>query len=210
MSGKYIVIEGHDGTGKSTQADLLQAHLESQGLRVIHTKEPGGSPMGEAIRSVLLNGNLQRQSMTNILLFTANRHELWHALIKPALDAGTWVIATRNYYSSLAFQGYGEGYDLDAIIKTTARYTDPQYMSPDMSVILTLGNEAERAKRIADRGELKNPDPFETKGDAFQRRVQDAYETIAATYTIPTIDASQSIEQVAVEVNELLARQLQF
>ena len=68
--GKYIVIEGGDGTGKTTQADILQKYLETQGRTVLHLKEPGGSPIGEAIRSVLLNGTLDRQPITNILLFT--------------------------------------------------------------------------------------------------------------------------------------------
>lgn len=88
--GKYIVIEGQDGTGKTTQADYYRPALEKRGIKVIHIKEPGGSPVAEAIRGVILNGSLPRTSMTNALLFTANRHELWHAVIRPAHagDAG--------------------------------------------------------------------------------------------------------------------------
>jgi dTMP kinase len=136
--GKYIVIEGGDGTGKTTQADILQKHLESQGKKVIHLKEPGGSPVSEAIRSVLLDGTLERTPMTNILLFTANRHELWHSTIKPALEQGTWVISTRNYWSTLAYQGYGEGMSAAIITAITATFTDKQYMNPDCAVMLTL------------------------------------------------------------------------
>lgn len=202
--GKYIVIEGPDGTGKTTQADLLQKYLEGQGLRVIQTKEPGGSPIGEAIRSVLLNGTLERQPMTNVLLFTTNRHELWHALINPALEAGIWVIATRNYYSSLVFQGYGEGYDIDEIIDTTTRYTAAQYMNPDIALILTLDDIKEQAKRIANRGELPNPDTFESKDEGFQRRVREGYVTIAKTYSIPTVDASRPIDVVASDIRSTI------
>jgi dTMP kinase len=199
--GKYIVIEGHDGTGKTTQADLLQQYLESRGKHVIHLKEPGGSPVAEAIRGVLLNGNLERTPMTNILLFTANRHELWHAKILPALHAGTWVIATRNYWSTLAYQGYGEGMNTSVITAITSTFTDKRYMQPDFSVMLVL-KDAQAKQRIAQRGELEHPDPFESKNDDFQQRVAHGYESIAAEYNISTVDASASIEDVHSEIRQ--------
>lgn len=198
--GKYIVIEGADGTGKTTQAKLLQQYLTAQGVKVIHVKEPGGSPVAEAIRSVIVDGTLPRTPMTNLLLFTANRHELWHDVIQPALTAGTWVIATRNYWSSLAYQGYGEGMNLDIIAATTSTFTATQYMSPDIGIILTLNNITTRQQRVAARGELTRPDTFESKDDAFQHRVQDGYLYVAKQYNLPMIDASKSVDAVNEEI----------
>jgi len=198
--GKYVVIEGVDGTGKTTQAELLKKHLIAQGIQAIHIKEPGGSPVAEAIRSVIVDGTLPRTPMTNLLLFTANRHELWHDVIQPTLAAGVWVIATRNYWSSLAYQGYGEGMDLSIITATTSAFTSKRYMSPDIGIALTLDNIETCQQRVAVRGELEHPDTFESKDDAFQRRVQDGYIQVAKRYELPTINASQSIEAVMQEI----------
>lgn len=203
--GKYIVIEGGDGTGKTTQADLLQIHLETQGKKVIHLKEPGGSPIAEAIRSVILDGTLPRTPMTDILLFTANRHELWHDKIKPALDDGVWVIATRNYWSTLAYQGYGEGMNQAVISAVTSTFTDPRYMKPDYAMILTIDDIGESKRRVAKRGALEKPDPFEIRGLDFQQTIRDGYLAIAKEYDLPVISASQSIEKVAEQIRDLLS-----
>lgn len=202
--GKYIVIEGQDGTGKTTQADLLQKHLEGIGHRVIHIKEPGGSPIAEAIREVILNGLLPRTPMTNILLFTANRHELWHSVIVPSLTDGVWVICTRNYWSTLAFQGYGEGMDADVITAITHTFTDSSYMQPDYAVILSHDNHGDRNKRIASRGEVKNPDPFESRQQDFHDRVHAGYLEVAKQYNIPIINASASIDEIQQQIREII------
>lgn len=202
--GKYIVIEGGDGTGKTTQADILQEYLESQGKKVINLKEPGGSPVAEAIRSVLLDGTLERTPMTNILLFTANRHELWHSTIKPALEQGTWVISTRNYWSTLAYQGYGEGMNASIINAITATFTDKDYMNPDHGIMLTLDDINTSKERIKERGAQEKPDTFESRDLEFQQRVLSGYSNIAKTYNLPTISAAQSIEKVASDIKQLL------
>ncbi|MDB5187028.1 MAG: tmk [Candidatus Saccharibacteria bacterium] len=203
-TGKYIVIEGGDGTGKTTQADMLQKHLESQDINVIHLKEPGGSPVAEAIRSVIVDGTLPRTPMTNILLFTANRHELWHDRIKPALEAGTWVIATRNYWSTLVYQGHGEGVSESIITAITATFTEQAYMNPDYGFILSLDDLATSKDRISERGALDKPDTFESKGTDFQQRIHDGYLAIAETYHLPIISASQPIEVVAEAIRDQL------
>ena len=204
VRGKYIVIEGGDGTGKTTQADILQKYLESQGKQVIHLKEPGGSPIGEAIRSVLLDGTLDRQPMTNILLFTANRHDLWHATIQPALEQGTWVIATRNYWSTLAYQGYGEGMDAKIITEVTASFTDENYMNPDYGIMLALDDISISKLRVEERGLLEKPDTFESRDAIFHQRVADGYLEIAKTYNLPIVSASQSIEAVSQDIKAVL------
>lgn len=202
--GKYIVIEGGDGTGKTTQADILQAYLESKGVNVIHLKEPGGTPVAEAIRSVIVDGTLDRTPMTNILLFTANRHELWHARIKPELEKGTWVICTRNYWSTLAYQGYGEGMSESVITAITATFTEQAYMNPDYGIILSLDDIAVSKGRISERGALDKPDTFESRDDDFQQRIHNGYLAIAQTYHLPVISASQSIENVAKHIRDMI------
>ena len=202
--GKYIVIEGGDGTGKTTQADILQKYLETQGRTVLHLKEPGGSPIGEAIRSVLLDGTLDRQPITNILLFTANRHDLWHATINPALEQGTWVIATRNYWSTLAYQGYGEGMDAGLIADVTKSFTDENYMNPDYGIMLSLDDVSISKLRVEERGLLEKPDTFESRNAQFHRRVADGYVEIAKTYGLPIISANQSINDVATEIKAIV------
>ena len=202
--GKYIIIEGQDGTGKTTQADLLQKHLENHGVRVIHIKEPGGSPVTEAIRGVLLDSTLARTPMTNALLFTAIRHELWHSVIQPALDTGTWVICTRNYISTLAYQGYGEGMDLAVIRAITNTFTSQAYMEPDFSVVLAFDDIEARRQRIAERGSLEHPDTFESKETEFQETVQNAYHTIAKDLAIPIVQADQTVQAIHGHIMQLM------
>jgi dTMP kinase len=194
--GKYVVIEGHDGTGKSTQVGLIRERLKQQGIESVEFHEPQGVPISDAIRTIIKNGTLDRDGITNLLLFSAARHELWRQSALPALKRGDWVIASRNYYSTLAYQGYGEGMDQEVIELVTLTATDETYMRPDVSFILSLEDEPERKKRIAARGELDNPDTFESRGDEFQLMVQQAYKKVAEEHNIPVIDASQSIEEV--------------
>lgn len=200
--GKYIVIEGHDGTGKSTQAKLLRERLKRQNLESIlieepGTDEPGGALIANAIRTVIKNGNLERDGLTNLLLFTAARHEIWRQLIKPALESGVWVIASRNYLSTLAYQGKGEDIDYDTILDLTSTATSPKYMTPDKALVLAIGDKSKRTARIAKRGALKNPDTFENKSDSFQDTVNAAYEQIAHDMNLPLIPAEDSREQIS-------------
>lgn len=211
--GRYIVIEGNDGTGKSTQVARLQARLQKNGTETIHIEEPGsdgenGLPIANAIRVVIKNGSLKRDGTTNLLLFTAARHELWTQHMLPALMDGKWVISARNYFSTIAYQGYGEGLDVDIITETTKQFVSPEYMRPDLAVILTLEDEDERAKRISGRGELTDPDTFESKDSLFQQRVNDGYLKIAQQFDLPTISALQSVEKIAEEVYEQLEKKL--
>jgi len=201
--GKYIVIEGSDGTGKSTQVALLRERLKEKGIDSIEFHEPGGLPITDSIRSVILNGELKREPATNLLLFTAARHELWknaHQKIKE----GVWVIASRNYFSTLVYQGYGEGLDKDLIAETTRQFTDDLYMQPDLAVILTLENEEERERRIGKRGELTSPDTFESKDASFQKNIQDGYRLLAETSGIPLVAADRLPEEIANDILALL------
>lgn len=198
--GKYIVIEGHDGTGKSTQVAAVRSKLQNLGIESVEFHEPDGTPIADEIRNLIKNGTLQRDSMTNLLLFSASRHDIWTKKAQPALAEGKWVVASRNYFSTLAYQGYGEGANLADILTITLIATDEHYMKPDIAVILDLHDEAERKKRINKRGELTNPDTFESKGDDFQIRVKNAYISIATERNIPIVSASQPIEDVTNDI----------
>lgn len=194
--GKYVVIEGHDGTGKSTQVVRVRERLRELGIESIEFHEPEGSPIADEIRTVIKNSTLPRDGTTNLLLFSAARHDIWFSRALPALAEGKWVVASRNYYSTLAYQGYGEGLDLELISTTTRIATDDQYLRPDIALILNLDDTREREARIAARGELDNPDTFESKGEDFQSKVQNGYLEIAHTHNIQVISATQSIDAV--------------
>jgi dTMP kinase len=201
--GKYIVIEGHDGTGKSTQVDLLREKLAADGIESIAFHEPEGTPIANEIRTIIKNGDLARDPETNLLLFTASRHEIWQQA-RAALMSGKWVVTARNYYSTMAYQGYGEGLDLDLITNTTKQFTDDRYIHPDIAIILSLEDEITRAQRIDQRGELTNPDTFESRDAAFQRSVKDGYLAIAHTYDLPVIAADQPIDTISTQIYALV------
>lgn len=209
MSGKYIVIEGNDGTGKSTQVQLLAEHFLARGREVCVVEEPGSddpdktTPVANELRRLIKNGELSRAAEINVGLFSAARRELWQCKIRPALERGSVVISARNYFSTLAYQGYGEGLDLDEIVRMTELFTDARYMQPDCAVILTLSDQL-RTERILERGVIGTLDPFESRLDDFQSRVNDGYRKIANKYNIPTIDANDSPEAVQEAIIEKL------
>ena len=138
--------------------------------------------------------------MTNLLLFSAARHDIWQKRARTELDNGRWVVASRNYFSTLAYQGYGEGLDVDLIELITRLSTDEKYMDPDISIILDLDDETERSKRIGVRGKLENPDTFESKSDDFQSKVRKAYLDIAKSLSIPVVSANQTITEMTNEL----------
>lgn len=192
--GKYIVIEGGDGTGKTTQLELLDEYLRSRGIKTYVAHEPGGTPIADALRTIIKDGSLVRTAPTNVLLFTAARHEMWqHA--KKELERGMYVLSSRNYLSTIAYQGMGEGLDVELITQTTETFTDKRYMQPDHTIILTLDNESKKA-RIAKRGALEKPDTFESRDESFQQKVNDAYLEIARANNLPIVSAAQSIEAI--------------
>lgn len=196
--GKYIVIEGHDGTGKSTQVEKISQLLHERGIDSVEFHEPAGVPIADAIRTIIKDGSLERDGETNLLLFTASRHEIWRRAAQE-LKMGTWVITARNYYSTLAYQGYGEGLSTQLIEDTTRTFTTKQYANPDLAVILSLDNES-REKRISERGEVEKPDTFESRSLDFQTRVHDGYLEIAKNHNLQVIDASRSIDDVTQDI----------
>lgn len=198
--GRYIVIEGTDGTGKSTQVERLASRLESSGIEVVQFHEPDGVEISSEIHTVIKNGDLARTAFTNVLLFSAARRENWLQSGLPVLERGGWVVSARDYTSTLAYQGYGEGLDTDLIEHITRLSTDDRYMNPDKTIILDIEDEVERRQRIDQRGELKNPDTFESRNDEFQQKVIDGYRTIARKRGAHVLSATNSIDAIEEEI----------
>ena len=192
--GNYVVIGGIDGTGKSTQVELLAKHYQSQGYVVTVVEEPSSdnlaqtTPIAHYLRTIIKNGNLRRDPEINLALLSAARHELWEHIIQPALERGETVLASRNYFSTLAYQGYGEGLSQEHIRHITGLFTSQRYLTPDYLIILTLNDEKERMHRIQQRGTPTTaPDIFETQEKDFQQRVHTGYRMLAKDYQVPII-----------------------
>jgi dTMP kinase len=196
-TGTYIVIEGNDGTGKSTQVDMLAAWLRERGREVVVIEEPGSddaaktTPVANEYRRVLKDGRFKLDPEVNLLLFSAARRELWFHKIEPALRRGAVVLSSRSYVSTLVYQGHGEGVAEDAIINITKRFTSERYMNPDFVVVLFVDDQT-RQQRIAERGMTEAVDSFESRDDAFQQKINDGYQTVARTHNIPLILAEHS------------------
>jgi len=202
IRGKYIVVEGQDGTGKSTQVERLRKRLKSNGIESIEFHEPGEGDkslqtMPNKIRKILLDKNINRVPSTNILLFSAARNELWNRKngALESLNKGIWVIASRNWKSTIAYQGYGEGYDIPAIESTTKILLGKDYFKPDFECIVYI-DELTRIARMTSRDDTHKQDTFESKASDFQKRVNDSYFKIAKKYKTPLINGSGSVQEV--------------
>lgn len=190
----YIVIEGQDGTGKSTQAELLKKYFEDKGKEVVMLEEPDGDlPQAHDLHDMILTRGYHLEPLTNVLLFTAARVELWHKIAEPVLKRGGIVISARNYWSTIAYQGYGEGVSKSKIIRLTKDLLPEKYCHPDYGFILTVSDEV-RLARQKNRG--KATETFEAKPSAFQQRVNAAYPHIAKDFNLTLIDASGTIEEI--------------
>lgn len=194
----YIVIEGQDGTGKSTQAELLKKHFENQGREVVMLEEPDGDlPQAHDLHDMILTRGYNLEPLTNVLLFTAARVELWRKIAEPALKSGGIVISARNYWSTLAYQGYGEGVSRSKIIRITKDALPERYINPDYGFILTVPDKV-RLERQKGRG--KATETFEMKPSEFQQKVNAAYPKIAHEFNLEIIDASPSIDDIFTEI----------
>lgn len=190
----YIVIEGQDGTGKSTQAELLKKHFEEQKKEVVMLEEPDGDlPQAHDLHDMILTRGYDLEPLTNVLLFTSARVELWKKIAEPVLKRGGIVISARNYWSTLAYQGYGEGVSRSKIIRITKDALPERYIHPDYGFILTVSDEV-RLERQKGRG--KATETFEKKPNEFQQRVNAAYPKIAKEFNLEIIDAAPTIDEI--------------
>jgi len=207
--GKYIVIEGSDGTGKSLQAIRLTDHLEKLGIKCLRVfndetgrdepiQEPGGTPTANKIRAKIKDKNIERTPWENVEWFTEARVSIWNEAIKPALEAGIYVVTSRSWISTMAYQGYGEGESLERIREYTQTHVGEEYMNPDMVFILAMQDEVERRKRLdaAQRNRSMDRDTLESMPAEFQANMQSGYIRFADDNNIPTTDASGTPDEV--------------
>ena len=193
--GRFISLEGGEGVGKSTQARGLAAALRARGLDVVETREPGGSAGAEAIRSLLLEGGADRWGpRAEALLFAAARADHVDKTIRPALEAGKWVICDRFLDSSIAYQGGADGLGAEAI--RTLHAVGSDNLLPDRTLLLTLPEEIAMAREAArDAG---RPDRFGARDPNYHRRVTGSFRALAESEPARwrVIEAKGSAEEV--------------
>ena len=199
MAGLFITFEGGEGSGKTTQLQALLSYLRSRGWDPVDTRDPGGTCIGKQIRSLLLDrGNVGMVPATELLLYEASRAQLVHEIIRPALAAGRTVLCDRFTDSTVAYQGYGRGLDLELIARLSALTTDG--LRPDVTFLLDLEPAVglRRARqRVTERKERH--DRIEEEVLAFHQRVRAGYRAIAAAEPERVIILDASLETAEVE-----------
>jgi len=198
---RFIVLEGLDGTGKTTQVALLAAWLDALGVPHVVVREPGGTPLGEAIRElVLARPDLHVSPESELLLMLAARAALVGSVIRPALDAGKTVIADRFALSTLAYQGYGRGLDVERVRRALDAATGG--LEPDLYVVLDLPLDEGLARSRRARG---GPDRIEAAGKDFLRTVREAYLALAESEPrAEAVSAAGSPEEVHGRIRALI------
>lgn len=203
----YIVIEGSDGTGKSLQANRLIDHLKQLGFDPLVVpnpdkpgefepiQEPGGTEYANGLREILKYSDKPLSAWDEVDLFTKARKSNWEELIDSALNNGRPVVTSRNYISTVAYQGHGKGVAIDKILKHTEKEVGKTYMNPDVMFILALADETTRKERLSTRG-IEKKDRFESPAEDFQKRVQAGYLDFAAQQNIPVLPADGTPEEI--------------
>jgi len=204
--GRFISIEGSEGAGKSTNIDFIRNELVSRGIPVVETREPGGTPLGEDIRNLLLGHRHDGMADdTELLLIFAARCEHLDQVIRPALARGQWVLCDRFTDASYAYQGGGRGIAMDRIGRLEEWVQ--QGLQPDLTLLLDIP-VAEGLERTRERSE--GPDRFERQQLDFFERVRHCYLERAQRYPrFALIDARQPLAQVQAQIRETLARFIQ-
>lgn len=203
--GRFITLEGGEGAGKTTQRAALASALRQAGLKVVETREPGGSPGAEEIRELLVQGEAGRwDAQAEALLVCAARRDHVQRLISPALQRGEWVLCDRFIDSTYAYQGYGHGLDLEQL-RSLNRFAIGD-LKPDLTLLFDLPVEAGLA-RAAERGKAQR---FETLELEFHQRVRRGFMLMAAQEPkrFAMLDASQRPDEVTAAMLKVLGERL--
>jgi dTMP kinase len=191
----FISIDGCDGTGKSTQAEMLCQWLRSSGRKVVACRDPGSTSLGEAVRSILLDRHdLHIHRRSEMLLYMAARAQMVEEVIRPALEQGKTVVSDRFLLANVVYQGYGGGLDVETLREVGRIATGG--LVPDLTIVLDVSAEVAN-------GRMNRPlDRMERQGDAFHARVRQGFlaEAARATENIVVIDANRPIMDVQEEI----------
>lgn len=214
MRGFFLTFEGLDGSGKSTQLRKLAVHLESLGLPVIVTRQPGGTRIGDRIRALILDSKTEHIApMTELGLMFSDRAQAIAEVIRPALDAGHVILCDRFTDSTEAYQGGGRQLGSDVVLRMHATMCGG--LNPDLTLLLLpdFARSLARARRRNDRNAAAGKDEgrFEKEDEAFYRRVYDQYRAIAAREPerVTMIDGDRSIEDIHRQIRTLVEERLQ-
>lgn len=198
MTGKFITFEGADGSGKTTQIEMIKEYLEKQGHECLLTREPGGSDLGNKIREILLHYDGEVDSLAELLLYMADRAQHVKKVIIPALKEGKIVLCDRYTDSSVSYQGYARGLDIERIIELNKIATDG--LEPDLTIVFDVETEV-AMKRV---GDVK--DRLEQEGVEFHKKLRYGYLELAKRFPerIKVVNSNLSIDEVFEQVKNLL------
>lgn len=192
--GLFITFEGADGCGKTTQLMLLAKYLKSKDLEVVVTREPGARGLGEKIREILLNYDGEVSSQAEAFLFLADRAQHIDVIVNPAVESGKIVLCDRHTDSTVAYQGYGRGLDIDRIKMLNNLATGDR--RPDLTIVFDIDVETSMARVGAEK------DRMESAGEEFFNRVRNGYLKIAELEPerVKVLNATKSVEDIHKEV----------
>jgi len=199
--GRFITVEGVEGAGKSSHMEAMRAQIEGRGHHVVVTREPGGAPMSEHVRRLLLDpANTGMAADTELLLVFAARAEHLHKVIGPALAAGSWVVCDRFTDATYAYQGGGRGISVERIAQLECWVQGS--LRPDLTIVLDVDPQT----GLARAGRRSDQDRFEQEDIAFFRRVRECYLQRARATPVQyrVVDASRSIQEVGAEIATIL------
>ena len=199
MQGKFIVLDGPDGCGKSSQTKLLAEWLQKQDVPAVSFRDPGDTAIGEKIRQILLSPEYNAMSTrTELLLYMASRAQLWAERIAPALEENKCVVLDRWLSSTCAYQGYAGGFGMDKVIKIATDCLERVW--PDLTIILDvdLQTASQRLNRQLDR--------MEQKGDGYHQRVREGFLQLAKQQkNFLVVDATGDVETVHKQILKLIS-----
>ncbi len=204
MKGLFIVLEGPDGSGKSTMAQMIASYLEDKGHNIVFTREPGGTPIGEKLRDIILdNKNIEMADTTEALLYAAARAQLVAEKIKPLIEKGKTIISERFVYSSLVYQGIGRKLGVNNV--KMINDFGLQGIKPDIVLFFDIDPEKALNRKI----EINGGDRLEQEDISFHRSVFEGYKEIIKDYSeIKTINAERTKEEIFEEIKFIIDENL--